>query len=614
MRKIVYFILIGLCLTCLISYQSHAAEVVHSAADIISPEITIITPRADSAIDDAQPWIEVQMVDMGSGLQPKTIRLYLDGINVTGQALIEEIEVTGQAPVQPLRVRYQPNRALAPGMHKVIVRVQDKAGNLAECRWNFQMSTGQDRGIGLSGVNTLQIEEYPIRQITDNVDLDLQAWLGHTKFRINQQGNITNYPAGSPDFIYKGYNIYNTGYTVGITHQNVEALWGNVTVPLDSELLQMDPAINGSIVNGQVGNDTGNYQFAVFSGDVGSTSGLGIAIYQCQGIVGFWQSQSGLQLESFGLRFGDDFGSYYLGLKGSMAVRQLLVRFETIYGSLDDTAGNALALHLDQPVGPAYLGFDYILFQPDYPTTGTPTSFSLDENNGSRRYALRTNLRLSKNQALRFQGSFTEDNLNHSAVLTRYRKNYYVDYQMQPAVSSVLNLNYQEDYRYQNNGFNRVDPDQTKSILAGYQQQYRNVTFNTSITSSHENNAGEISATKQYLLSCTYPVSTVNLTPSISWQQDQDKYCENVTEMRVTVDFGWNPELSRNKVALFHRIRNEERNNSMTKTHETGWEATLNLKTGNHSSFILTYDNSLWEDEEDKGTDRTLRLEWRVQF
>lgn len=319
-----------------------------------------------------------------------------------------------------------------------------------------------------------------------------------------------------------------------------------------------------------------------------------------------WKSQSSSQLEGFYLQLEDDSESCYLGIKGSTSIRQLLVRFETLRCELDNEAGNALTLHLDHPLGSSNIGFDYFLLQPGYPISDA----GLDEINGKRSYALRAITQLSKIQQLRFQGTYCEESLEGTYSTTKHQQNYYLDYQIQLSSSSLWNMNYQEDYQYQNTNSNKCDTTRTKSVLVGYQQKYRQATFNTSFTASQENNKGEASTTEQSLFSCTLPVTKFNLTPSLRWQQDKS---EKLAEARITADLGWNPDLNRSRLALFHQITNKAEGTS-PETNKTGCEATLYFKTGSHSTFTLTYNNSFWENDQSNSSDKTLALEWKLLF
>lgn len=513
-------------------------------------------------------------------------------------------------------VRYQPQYALARGTHKLYIRIQDNANNLAEARWSFRVNVGLDKGIRLSGTNILQIEEYPIQQVTNNVDLNLLAWLGHTRIRFNQQGQIDNGPLhGNPIYDYEGFNLYNNGYTLGISHRNLEVLWGKTSVPVQSELLQMDSTIDGIIVNHQFSNKSGNYQWAAFSGEVGSSYGMRITIDQYEGVTAAWQSPAGIHLKSFLVSSGTTSGSRHLGLNGSLAIKQLMVRMEMIHGERDDTTGNAWALHLDQPLGSAYFGLDYYLFEPDYPEDGAPASFfGGKKNNGSRRYNLRANTKPAENQQLRFQGSFTEDNLDRTNELTDYRENYYVDYQIQLSHMSIVNLNYQDDYQYQHDGSVRMSRNRTRSVFLGYQQKYHKMTFNSSMASSRQKADTGKSLTTEYLLSCTYPMDKLNLTPSIRWKEDKDKagVTDSLADFRITADFSWSPELSRSKLALYHQIDKDGK--SLQTTHKTGIETTLYFKSGNRSTFLLSYGYYYWQNDSKGNEPKTLSLEWRLQF
>lgn len=96
--------------------------------DLNGPEVTNITPGSgDYTGDNQRPEIGADYRD-ASGISLESIRLYVDGIDVTGKASITES-----------RISYTPEANLEMGQHMVKLEVRDKAenSNLSVVEWNF---------------------------------------------------------------------------------------------------------------------------------------------------------------------------------------------------------------------------------------------------------------------------------------------------------------------------------------------------------------------------------------------------------------------------------------------------------------------------------------------
>lgn len=76
--------------------------------------------------------------------------------------------------------------------------MEDLAGNLAELSWGFEVTVGDEKRIGVSGSNTLGIDEKPVEMITNTIDLTDQGQYGETGIRFKMMGKITDYPGAEP--------------------------------------------------------------------------------------------------------------------------------------------------------------------------------------------------------------------------------------------------------------------------------------------------------------------------------------------------------------------------------------------------------------------------------
>ncbi|MHB9112019.1 MAG: Ig-like domain-containing protein [Thermoleophilia bacterium] len=94
--------------------------------DTIPPLIVNKTPSGTVA--GAQPNISAELIEEGSGIDPDSLNLAVDGINATSLAAM-----TGNL------VSYTPPETLTPGPHGVQLAVRDLAGNQQVSAWGFSV-------------------------------------------------------------------------------------------------------------------------------------------------------------------------------------------------------------------------------------------------------------------------------------------------------------------------------------------------------------------------------------------------------------------------------------------------------------------------------------------
>jgi hypothetical protein len=98
--------------------------------DALAPVVTIVAPPAGGFVTAALPVVEATYTDDLSGVDLTTVRLLLDGA-----------DVTAGAEVSPGGVRFTPTTPLAEGQHAVEVRAADVAGNLGTVTASFTVDT-----------------------------------------------------------------------------------------------------------------------------------------------------------------------------------------------------------------------------------------------------------------------------------------------------------------------------------------------------------------------------------------------------------------------------------------------------------------------------------------
>lgn len=97
------------------------------------PKLTDFGPSRDATVESQHPLIYAQFTDGdGVGIDPGSIKVILDGK-----------DVTGDAAVTPSLFTDKPAEALASGGHTVAVTVADKAGNTTTANWGFKVSTSK---------------------------------------------------------------------------------------------------------------------------------------------------------------------------------------------------------------------------------------------------------------------------------------------------------------------------------------------------------------------------------------------------------------------------------------------------------------------------------------
>lgn len=88
-----------------------------------APVITISAPTASQLLTSNQPTITFTVTDDDSGVNPNTIKLLIDGSEISG--------VTKTKTSSGYSCSYKPTAALADGSHTVVVKATDYDGNAA---------------------------------------------------------------------------------------------------------------------------------------------------------------------------------------------------------------------------------------------------------------------------------------------------------------------------------------------------------------------------------------------------------------------------------------------------------------------------------------------------
>jgi hypothetical protein len=111
-----------------IYFDDLRAVYLEAAEDTKGPLITNLVPAPGAVIEDGRPEIGASVKDETSGVEPASIRLLVDGV---------QVPATFDAPSG--RTRYTPIKPLLPGPHRVHLEAQDNVGNPAQpsADWGF---------------------------------------------------------------------------------------------------------------------------------------------------------------------------------------------------------------------------------------------------------------------------------------------------------------------------------------------------------------------------------------------------------------------------------------------------------------------------------------------
>lgn len=96
-------------------------------ADRQAPRVIGLTPSNGERIDQrGRTFIHARLDDKGSGVDPRSVRLLVDGLNVTGDARITDDEIAYR-------------ERLGRGQHSAELVVRDHAGNVNRTAWTFRV-------------------------------------------------------------------------------------------------------------------------------------------------------------------------------------------------------------------------------------------------------------------------------------------------------------------------------------------------------------------------------------------------------------------------------------------------------------------------------------------
>lgn len=137
------------------SLSTRGTELMAAAARTLTidgrpPQVTGRYPLPGTAVANARPNIVVELVDLESGVNPASIRLLVNGQNVTARASVSETSVS-----------YNPPTPFRPGPVRVELTAADRTKNTLRSSWTFQIGppAGALSSVTLNPVTALTADD-----------------------------------------------------------------------------------------------------------------------------------------------------------------------------------------------------------------------------------------------------------------------------------------------------------------------------------------------------------------------------------------------------------------------------------------------------------------------
>jgi len=111
--------------------------------DRSAPEITEVSPESPPPVEDLRPFIYAFFSDSDGELSRDTVKLLLDGEDITFMTMVNmpfSTGPTGEMGYLSGSVIFAPLYDIPLGIHQVAVEVEDYAGNIAQAQWFFTIA------------------------------------------------------------------------------------------------------------------------------------------------------------------------------------------------------------------------------------------------------------------------------------------------------------------------------------------------------------------------------------------------------------------------------------------------------------------------------------------
>lgn len=432
-RTTVVATLLVFAVTLLIPLACSASE---DSSDILPPVITIISPeRGAYLVSPRSVTVEVEYTDLGSGVDPQTAYLFVNGFDVT-----RELEASDEGASYVLT-------GLREGTYSIRFGVSDRASNRAEIAWDFQVR-GVLEGFELSGKSDFVYNWKPLRKMTESLELALTGSVMGYSLDARAKVKVTDYPGGSPICSVGRFNLYFDKWSVALSRGGRSLSAGDIALPVYLELVEVGQQMSGIAGQAQILVGRTNLNVQAFSGRIVRSVGLGITVMDSIGMRAEYDRGGGTVLSASYMSLGKFTGYDIVSLTGRGVLGGCFTSAELAYGKdkSSGTAGFGLAARVDTVLGSTNVGGDLYVVEQNYPYQIAPSRFS-SANGGALGLAVRTSTRLASSSTLRLEGALVQDNLTGIRPSTSQRINTAVRYQHRMSQGWTLSANHAYEYK-----------------------------------------------------------------------------------------------------------------------------------------------------------------------
>ncbi len=208
-------------------------EIIGKGCDDTPPLISAPEPADGSLLNTAMPRISARYADeyKGSGMDTKTVRMTVDGADVTSDATVSGAGIS-----------YTPSSKLPEGRHTVTVSVSDRAKNPASLTWGFTTDTVAP----VVSVTSHQNEQYLNTSL-----ITISGTLDDPTATVTVNGQQAQVSGNS--FSYAGLSLTEGPNTITVSATDPAGNTGaaSITINLDTQapVITIATPVNNSFVN-----------------------------------------------------------------------------------------------------------------------------------------------------------------------------------------------------------------------------------------------------------------------------------------------------------------------------------------------------------------------------
>ena len=611
LRQAVYRLIISLAgmLLLLSGLPVRATDGLPILVDLEPPRISIVQPQDGATITEERPWIEAEISDEDSGIDPNAILISLNGVEVTAEAIIERIDPEALGATKKWRLCYRPPVPLPPGMHYVQIDARDTAGNSSRRQWSFYVQKPKPRvSLDASLTNTLSYSYLPLARLHDTANFTSHLHLPGQLFTLQLQTSVTDSPGLLIEPNFYDYYFYLDRYTFGWQTQWFTLQHGNLNLPFESGLLLFGFGFKGSTISNYDSPQQAR-QWRVFKGMTVSSFGLGLSAMETSGGIFRWQRATGKN-QIYYIQMGGD-QAKIVGFQDDRVLGRGVLRSELIYGLAEEGGGGFRVQGATELAG-IFWDADCIFLQESYPL---PSLSSLPSTRGGAyQYGIRADKIFRNQNRVNIGYTSAANNLDGRAEITRRAQSWQVNFSGTFAPSFGWQLGYQAGKREE------YDKAEQHLLKMGIQQKINDDNWKSNLSIARHLPTDTMRY--QWEIGYTKPWEQSGLNTTASFQYTIEEQTENRqrnnARLQVAMEKDWFADLAKSYLAVAYQ-NNHETNpaGGRLASEEFSIEGSLNLKIGEKNVIKGSGKVSFWENEGgygNRGTDYSLNFLWQARL